>query len=90
MKCVACGFESDVTGPVNNAYCFYCGSFRNQAAIAAMQGLLANPSVIGSNPNCGWGYVNCDANVVSDFALAHADALLAELARPKEKTDVNT
>jgi hypothetical protein len=54
---------------------------REAFAMAAMQGLMSNPSVIGPNPTCGWSYVNCTPEQLSLCAIDQADALLRELAK---------
>lgn len=54
---------------------------RELFAAMAMQGLLANPCVVASNPTTGWGYVNCDERGIACAAADQADALLAELAK---------
>lgn len=55
---------------------------RFHAAVAAMQGLLANPGgPIQANGMSGWGFCNCDGNQVAEVAVSMADTLLAELDR---------
>lgn len=49
-------------------------TFRQQAAIAAMQGMLANPNIIMS---CG--DLEDNQEYITKHAVMYADALLAEL-----------
>lgn len=54
---------------------------REAFAMAAMQGMCANPSIIGPNARCGWDYVNCTPSGLAQAAMVQADAQLAELAK---------
>ena len=42
----------------------------------ALQGLMANPNVVGHNCNVGWGLVNCTHDVIAGWCSAQADAML--------------
>jgi hypothetical protein len=54
-------------------------TIRAHFAAMCLQGMVANPSIIGANARCGWDYVNCTPENVAQAALAQADALIAEL-----------
>ena len=49
---------------------------RDKFAIAALQGMLANPNVVGRNHNCGWSLVNNTIDGLSNECYAMADAML--------------
>ncbi len=52
---------------------------RQVFALAAMQGLLANPNgPVQTNAMTGWGFVNVDPVGVASIAFEMADAMLAE------------
>lgn len=47
---------------------------REEVAAMMLQGLLANPNVMGFNHNHGWGLVNCNEDQLADYAFVLADA----------------
>lgn len=57
---------------------------REAFAMAAMQGMCSNPSIIGPSARCGWDYVNCTPVGLAQAAMAQADALLSELSKPTD------
>ncbi len=80
MNCRNCGrqiIESDYR--IQYDLCVHCDKFRSDAAIAAMQGVI----IWDRDDSMTFSHV-------ADRATRHADALLAELAKPKEATNVNT
>jgi hypothetical protein len=59
-------------------------SIRVEIAKAMMQGLLANPGgPIQANGMSGWAFCNCKIEDVAALAVGAADALIAELSKPK-------
>ena len=64
----------------DQVHCFGI-SIRDYFAAKAMQGLLANPNVIGYNPNTGWALVNCDTKDIAAFARMQADDMILERAK---------
>lgn len=70
--------------PVNDARCrarFESGyggmSMRDAFALAALQGLLANPGgPIQANGMNGWSWCNCTAEDVASLTYSMADAML--------------
>lgn len=57
-------------------------TIRAHFAAMFLQGMVANPSIIGANARCGWDYVNCTPENVAQAALAQADALIVALNAP--------
>ena len=54
-------------------------SLRDQFAMAALQGIMANPSgPIQSNGMNGWGWCNCSPSDVTNLVYSMADAMLKE------------
>ena len=54
-------------------------TLRDQFAMAALHGILANPSgPIQSNGLSGWGWCNCSPNDVTNLVYSMADAMLKE------------
>jgi hypothetical protein len=51
-------------------------SLRDAFLKSVMQGLAANPNVIGHNPQHGWGIVNCNESQLVGFAMDLVDAML--------------
>lgn len=53
---------------------------REECAMRAMQGLLANPGgPVQSSQMSGFNFCNCDASDIAKLSVSLADALLAEL-----------
>lgn len=52
---------------------------RAHFAVLAMQGMCANPAIIGPNPTCGVAYVNGSAQTLAEMALCQADWMIAAL-----------
>jgi hypothetical protein len=52
---------------------------REYFAALAMQGMVANPAIIGPNPTCGVAYVNGSPETLAQMAVHQADALIVEL-----------
>ena len=57
---------------------------RAELAGKAMQGMLANPNVIGKCDRIGWVLINCEMGDIASLSTSWADALLAELDRTAE------
>lgn len=57
---------------------------RELFAAMAMQGLLANPSIIAPNVLNGWSIVNATMSQVSNYATCWADDLIAALNQEKQ------
>ena len=58
-------------------------TIRDYFAAKALQGLMANPNVVGFNASCGWSLVNCDHDDISRFALTQAGSVIKALeAKP--------
>lgn len=72
--------ERDDCAKAEHAYQLLRADRRFEAAKAAMQGLLAD----GYGPH-GWDGIPTDATKVAATAVSLADALLAELDRPREE-----
>lgn len=49
---------------------------RKYFAGMALQGLLANPSVVASSGRTGWGVINCTDADLTSYALYLADKLI--------------
>jgi hypothetical protein len=47
-----------------------------RAAVQILQGLVANPSIIAPNPNCGWGLVNMTDSQLVLYATHLAQLIL--------------
>jgi hypothetical protein len=56
-------------------------SKREYFAAKAMQGFCANPAVFAPNDMHGWGLVNCNDELLADYCVGLADALVASLAK---------
>ena len=57
-------------------------SLRDQFAMAALQGIMANPSgPIQSNGMSGWGWCNCSPSDVTNLVYSVADAMLKERSK---------
>lgn len=52
---------------------------RAHFAAMAMQGMCANPAIIGPNPMCGVAYVNGSAQTLAEMALCQADWMITAL-----------
>lgn len=57
-------------------------SLRDYFAAKALQGLLANPNVIGHSSRCGWAPVNCSMRNIAEFCVASADDVLQARSAP--------
>lgn len=55
---------------------------REAFAMAALQGLCANPAVFAQNAACGWKLVNATEEQLAGYCYELADAMLA--ARKEE------
>lgn len=80
------GAESAFACPADNHGGMGSGglTIREYAAIACLQGLVANPGgPVQVNPMNGWGLTNCTFDHVAEFAVALADALISQLSEPK-------
>ncbi len=54
-------------------------TLRDQFAMAALHGIMANPSgPIQSNGMSGWGWCNCSPDDVTDLVYSMADVMLKE------------
>lgn len=51
-------------------------SLRDWFAGKAIQGLLANPNVVGFNPSNGWSLVNCTTAQIADYAKHIGDQMV--------------
>ena len=56
-------------------------TLRDSFLKSIMQGLTANPNVIGYNANHGWGLVNCNESQLVGFAMDLVDAMLEARAK---------
>lgn len=60
-------------------------TLRDEFAMAALQGLLANSGgPVQQSPHRGWALVNCTLAEVASEAFAMADAMMAARAANKE------
>lgn len=56
---------------------------REDRAFQCLQGLLANPNVVGQSHNHGWGLVNSDESQLGIYCEHLADKVLVALAKPQ-------
>lgn len=55
-------------------------TLRQLASLKILQGLVANPNVIGPDPRKGWEIINCDESGLANYAVELADHLIERLA----------